>query len=107
MYFVTLFFPCAVKAAAAIAPMSCLRVVRTEQFCNSLIEQFHIAFALQSGGLCSFYYLAAAAAMFCFKNFMPSNAMDSGVGAMSRQIDAAADSSPREKPKLSMVSQPS
>jgi hypothetical protein len=42
-----------------------------------------------------------------FKNFTPSNAIDSGDGAISRQMDAAADNSPSAKPKLSIVSQPS
>jgi hypothetical protein len=46
-------------------------------------------------------------AMLRFKNFTPSNAIDSGDGAMSRQMDAAADNSPNAKPKLSIVSQPS
>ncbi len=46
-----------------------------------------------------------AHAICLFRNFTPSKAMDSGVGAMSRQIDAAAESSPSAKPKLSMVSQ--
>jgi hypothetical protein len=46
-------------------------------------------------------------AMLRFRNFTPSNAIDSGEGAMSRQMEAAADSSPSAKPKLSMVSHPS
>src|SRR5216684_299440 len=49
----------------------------------------------------------AAAAIFCFRNFTPSKAIDSGVGAMSRQMEAAAESSLRAKPKLSIVSHPS
>ena len=53
------------------------------------------------------YRLAAVAAMPRFRNFIPSNAIASGDGAISRQMDAAADSSPSAKPKLSMVSQPS
>ena len=38
---------------------------------------------------------------------MPSNAMASGVGSMSRQIATAALNAPSEGPKLSIVSQPS
>ena len=40
-------------------------------------------------------------------NFTPSYAIVSGVGAMSRQMLAAALNSPNEKPKLSIVSHPS
>jgi hypothetical protein len=39
------------------------------------------------------------------KNRIPSHAIDSGRAAKSLQMDAAADSSPSAKPKLSMVSQ--
>lgn len=38
------------------------------------------------------------------RNFTPSKAIASGVGAMSRQMEAAADNGPRLKPKLSIVS---
>jgi len=51
---------------------------------------------------CYFEFIACSR-----RNLTPSNAIDSGVGAISRQMLAAALSSPSEKPKLSIVSQPS